>query len=92
MIACGLTPRKGGETMFNLRINFFAYSKYLLPGIKVSSKTYILGSKRWRPKYSLLAIQSISCQINDKQNSIIVKGIVVVVVFLFYVHGKHLWS
>ena len=58
-----------------LEINFFAGSNYLLPGIKVSSKTFILGSKSWKQKDSLFATQSSSCQLYDQTKLRMVKGI-----------------
>ena len=39
-----------------LEINFLAGSKYLLPSVKVGSKTNILGSKIWWSYNSPLAI------------------------------------
>ena len=59
-----------------LEINFFlAGSKYLLPSVKVGSKTNILVSKIWWPYNSPLAICTGSCQTEDKTKSHMVKGI-----------------
>ena len=49
-----------GETITVLEINFFADSKYLLSGIKRSSKTNIPSSKYWWLSNSPVAIL---CQI-----------------------------
>ena len=57
-----------------LEINFLAGSNYLLPSVKVGSKTNILGSKMW-PYNSPLAICRGSCQIYDQTKSHKVKGI-----------------
>ena len=56
-----------------LEINFFWGSKYLLPGIKGSSKTNIPSSKHWWPYYNNLV--TIHWQINDQTKFHMVKGI-----------------
>ena len=45
------------------KLTFLADSKYLLPGVKVGSKTNITGGKNWWPYYSPLAICTSSCKI-----------------------------
>ena len=45
---------------------FFADRKYLLPGIKASSKTRIPGSKNWSPINSPLISHPSTCEVHDQ--------------------------
>ena len=58
-----------------LEITFFVCSKYLLPGIRTSSKTYIPGSKSWWLKHIPFAARLGSCHIHDQTKFHEVKGI-----------------
>ena len=53
-----------------LEINFFAGSKYLLPGVKVGSKTNITGGKNWWSVTSHLPSVQVVIRFKTKQNPI----------------------
>ena len=59
-----------------LEINFFARNKYLLPGIKASSNTYIPGSKVRGPKAVILPANPIIVLFLTKQNFIWSKALI----------------
>ena len=72
---CAAQHHPVGYQTTAVEFTFFAGNKYLLLGVKLSSKTNITGSKHWWPYKSPLTTYTCSWQIEDQTNSIMVKGI-----------------